>query len=404
MGEAVRVGDVNDREQLWPRADACIKCGLCVAACPVYRVAPAFAGPKGLGPEWYRRTLDGAAETDPSVEDCTFCQLCEAACPVGVPVAHLIARHKAHRPRPLRRQIRDFVLVRPHWVARLPFLAAAPPALARALDLSVRAARPRRQTAPRREPSVEPTPARGTVALYVDCYARGFDTGTVAAARDLLRGWGYAVRLVPRTAACCGAAAYAGGQPDVARRVAGDAARLLAADLDDAAALVTLNATCDATLRNEWPRYLGLSLAVPVVSWSDFAVANAPDAFWEQVKQSDLEVGATWLHSTCRGKVAGGGASLIRLAAQAGAGDARVLDLDCCGAAGSYAFKVEHEPVAFALGAQAKDQVAKTPDGVLVVDSGTCALHLAQMTGRPALHPAAWLWQRYRRARERTST
>lgn len=395
------MGGVNGMERFWPRADACIKCGLCVAACPVYRVDPAFSGPKALGPEWYRRALGGAAETDPAVEDCTFCQLCEAACPVGVPVAHLIARHKARHRRPLRRRIRDFVLVRPHWVARAPFLVALPPTLGRAVGLSPHVRRPRRQTAPSGPAPAASVATRATVALYVDCYARGFDPVTLAAARDLLHVWGFSARLVPRASACCGAAAYAGGQPEVARHVAEGCARTLAPELTDAAALVTLNATCDATLRDEWPVYLGLSVPVPVVSFAAFAIANAPAAFWEEVGWDGAGAEAVWLHTTCRGKVAGGGEALMHLANRAGAVEARLLDLDCCGAAGSYAFKAEHEHVAFALGSRAADSLAGTPGGVLVADSGTCALHLAQMTGRPALHPAVWLWQRYRRARER---
>lgn len=115
--------------QLFVSDDACLKCTLCVTACPVYRAEPLFPGPKVLGPEWHRAHLaDPALAAAAHVDDCTFCQLCEAACPADVPVAHLIARHKAARPAGLLRTMRDGVLARPHLVGRLPALArlAAP--------------------------------------------------------------------------------------------------------------------------------------------------------------------------------------------------------------------------------------------------------------------------------------
>lgn len=371
--------------------DACLKCTLCVAACPVYRVEPLFPGPKALGPEWQRAQMahpEMAAAAH--VDDCTFCQLCEAACPAGVPVAHLIARHKATRRAGVLTKVRDGVLARPHLVARAPALASLSGPLAPLAGLSRQARRPHARTfrgfSPRRSPG-----ARGTVALYVDCFTRAYDAPAADAAVRLLADWGFAAVPVPQDSSCCGAAAYAAGQPDTARAIATQAAERLNIPAG-ATALVTLNATCDGTLRDEWRTYFGLTLPLPVVPFAEFALDEAPAAFWDQLARPSAAPGV-FVHTTCRAKVSRGEGPLMELVRLAGGAPAERLDLECCGAAGSYAFKAEHEGVALRMGAAARQQVGGRP-GRLLVDSGTCALHLSQMTGLEAMHPARWLAER----------
>ena len=372
--------------------DACLKCSLCVTACPVYREDPQFPGPKVLGPEWHRAALalPGLTAAD-HVDDCTFCQLCEAACPADVPVAHLIAHHKASQAKSPVVRLRDAVLARPHLMARAPGLAGLGGPPARWVGLSVETRRPRPQ--PLRWPA-EPaaTGARGIVALFVDCFTRAYDGGAAEAASRLLKAWGYAVRWVPRESRCCGAAAYAAGQPATARRIAAATAEDLEVN-HGVQAIVTLNATCDGTLRDEWPRYFHQDVPAPVVPFAAFALAEAPPAFWDSLVASPS--GLVFVHTTCRAKVSQGEGALLALARRAGADVVERLDVECCGAAGSYAFKAEHHGVAQRLGRRAAGQVGGR-SGTLLVDSGTCALHLSQMTGLYAEHPARWLDQRRR--------
>ncbi len=379
--------------------DACLKCTLCVTACPVYVDDPNFPGPKALGPEWFRRHQAGHATTTDYVEDCTFCQLCEAACPVDVPVAHLIAEHKRLSDKPLRRRLRDYVLARPHWVARLPWATQVPPPVGRWVGLAEETQRPRVRSSPKTKlPGGAVGPTRGVVALFVDCYSRAFDHEVVDSAEALLRLWGYAVRRVPGVSRCCGAAAYAGGRPDTAQTIAREAEEQLDRDLTGVEALVTLNATCDGTLREEWPIYYGRKVRVPVVPFEEWALQHAPDGFWDRLTAFWATTTETvFTHSTCRAKAARGDGGLLALARRAGLAQAEPLDLACCGAAGSYAFKAEHAHTAQVMGSRAARQIGPRP-GVIIVDSGTCALHLEQITGRSARHPAYWLYAWYREA------
>jgi glycerol-3-phosphate dehydrogenase subunit C len=371
----------------WPNADACVKCHVCTTACPVFRVDTAFLGPKVLGPDWYRRALAGDVEPDPHVDDCTFCQLCEAACPVGVPIAHLIAAHKAQQRRPLRRRVRDFVFVRPHWLARLPALAQVTGSLGTAMGLSAHARRPRPRRLP---PGRRPKAGSRTVALFVDCFSRSYDPDPIVAAERLLAAIGYEVVRVPEEPACCGAAAYASGQPDTAQAIARTTAARLRLALAGVRALLTVNATCDGTLRDEWPAFFREPLPVPVLPVVEFLAREAPPGFFDRTVPDPTEV---FLHTTCRGKVARGVGAFAAWTKR-WAPQQEALDLACCGAAGSYAFKAEHEAVAMSLGHEAAAQVAGR-SGRLLVDSGPCALHLGQMTGLTTLHPVSWLYERW---------
>ena len=385
------------------QTDACLKCTLCVSACPVYRNDGDFPGPKALGPEWERRRAAGERVVMDHVDDCTFCQLCELACPVGVPIAHLIAEQKdrARSTRSAAVRLRDTILTHPEWVARAPRLSATPAPLSRLMRLSTISRRPRPRSATGGLPRTV-LESRGSVGLLVDCFDRGFDQETIAAARALLTAWGFDVSLAPKRSLCCGAAAYASGRVDQAKQQAGAMHDALSRDLPlGAVALVTLNATCDGTIDHEWHAYLGLEpLPIPVIPFDQFALDHAPKSFWEAIRAPEDPGGLSatvWTHTTCRGRRRGDGA-LMELAQHAGVGNIQPLLLECCGAAGSYAFKAEHDTTAHAMANEATAQIGGR-SGELWVDSGTCAIHLEQVAGVSARHPAHWLYRRWRHAR-----
>ncbi len=367
--------------------DSCIKCSLCVAACPVYEVDRTFAGPKALGPDWIRIYESGERVTDPTVEACTFCQLCEAACPVGVPVAHLIAKHKEAKTRSLAVRIRDYGLTHPDWLARLPEVTLLPKVLAKAALISTKPRWPRpdrsRWTA---------NGAGNSVGVWVDCYTRGFDGHVLAATLGLLDAWGFSGIPLPKRSACCGAAAMASGRLHGAKQAESSARSELPEISKKLAVLVTLNATCDATLRSEWQP----PLEFEIVPFVEFALAAAGDDFFDLLATARGEANV-YAHATCRSQVARGPGAMAELCKRSGI-EAIPLDASCCGAAGSYAFKREHEKISRTLGSLATATIAGSSSSTVLVDSGPCALHLADLSGARVLHPAVWLYQRFNEA------
>lgn len=373
--------------------DACIKCSLCVTACPVYRVDPRFPGPKALGPDWYRRHQAGEVKAMEHVSDCTFCQLCENACPVDVPIAHLIAEHKHVASESPRLALRDYLLTHPQWLAMAPSLVKVPKQLGIPLGISASTQWPvpspiqrtnRHRYRVRRQQAL-PMPQ---VGIFVDCFTRGFDSETFAAASAVLVELGYATVALPAASHCCGAAAYASGLLGEAERSARRTHRAIRRVSVGLEAVVTLNATCDDTLRVEWPRYFGLHLSTPIVPFVDFVLDKASPGFFEQLRRGSVDE-VIYTHATCRSKVARGEGSLFALMERASDHAPEILAISCCGAAGSYAFKAEHTKVARALGGHARE-VMGAP-GVILTDSGTCAIHLQELTGSETLHPARWL-------------
>lgn len=381
----------------WVDNDTCVKCSLCVSACPVYRQDVEFLGPKTLGPDWFRVYQEGARSALSHVDDCTFCQLCEAACPAGVPIAHMIAWQKTLQPKPLRRRIRDRMLTKPHKLSRMRGATRVVPSfMGRFIGLSSNAWRVGQRSGLKisQEPFFPLVKGRGTIGLFLDCYTRAFDQHAVEAARYLMELWGYEVKTVPRKSLCCGAAAYAGGDPEQASRTAQEMAKAVDEQCVEYDGLVTLNATCDGTLRDEWPKYFDLTVRAPVRTFDEMAW-DAPQEFWDVIASTRDNCRQTVVHTTCRGKVERGEGALLALAKRAGITETKALDLACCGAGGSYAFKLEHEGVARDMARQSLEQMTDPATCDLWVDSGPCAAHLEQHTGVVAHHPAVWLWQRW---------
>ncbi|HEY7697854.1 MAG TPA: (Fe-S)-binding protein, partial [Vicinamibacteria bacterium] len=79
---------------LYEKTLACIHCGLCLPACPAYRVDPRESiAPRG---QVYniRAVLEGRLELTSALADeiyeCLACRGCESVCPSGVPVGSIV--------------------------------------------------------------------------------------------------------------------------------------------------------------------------------------------------------------------------------------------------------------------------------------------------------------------------
>ena len=75
--------------------DQCIKCNICVSACPVSAVTDLFPGPKYTGPQAGRFRAAAQASPDRSVDYCSGCRVCNMVCPNGVKIAEINARARA---------------------------------------------------------------------------------------------------------------------------------------------------------------------------------------------------------------------------------------------------------------------------------------------------------------------
>ncbi len=225
------------------RLGTCIRCGLCLPACPTYDLfRTEMAGPRGRialmrGVAEERAPLDGAVRRH--LDLCLGCRACETACPSGVEYGVLLEETRAaiesrRRHGPFERITRWLALRRLlpsptglRWLARLargpqlfgiPRLVAAlgPARLGRLAALLPPI---RRRRLSYRKPFPPSGKRRGIVALFHGCVQDAFLHQINAATIRVLQQNGYEVH-VPRGQTCCGAAALHLGEADLARELA----------------------------------------------------------------------------------------------------------------------------------------------------------------------------------------
>ena len=256
----------------------CVHCGLCLPACPTYRIT----GRETSSPRGRLYLMRGAAEGEIPLGDvlveeaylCLGCRACETACPSGVEFGAILEEARAAVegadlrkgwPKRIERWALEEVLPRPRRLhllvgllglvqrLRLDRVATAllPAPLREAYELAP-AIPPARERA--RLPSLVPAEGepRGRVALFEGCIMPElFGRVNLATARVLARN-GFEV-LVPREQGCCGALHAHSGEMGLAR----DLARRNLAAFDPARvdAIVVNSAGCSAVLR-ELERWL----------------------------------------------------------------------------------------------------------------------------------------------------
>jgi glycolate oxidase iron-sulfur subunit len=223
--------------------DRCIHCGLCLNACPTYRVfRTEMDGPRGRI-DLIRAAADGRIEVGEvfsrHLELCLQCRSCESACPSGVEYGSLVgaaaaAIHASRPPGPLGRLVRRLLLQylipfpwRLRLLARMLALYQAsglarlvrpllPRNLAR-LEALLPPTRFARQPLPETIPAAGP--ARGRVIFFHGCLQDAFlEQVNLATIRVLTRN-GFEVR-VPRGQTCCAALPAHLGEEEVSRALA----------------------------------------------------------------------------------------------------------------------------------------------------------------------------------------
>lgn len=389
-------------------ADQCVLCGLCLPACPTYRVARIEAeSPRGrivLARALATGALAPTAAALTHLDQCLGCLSCERACPSGVQYGSLIDQHR-HRtaappdrlqrflyaliaqPRrlqwlahlsqglrlsywlsPLARRLAGTRAGLARWLARIPPL----PTVAGLAPLPMR-------------PSIDGN-ERGRVGLFPGCVASAFDRDTHAAARTLLAALGYRV-VEPTAQGCCGALPQHAGHADIAETLArATREAFVAAGVDTV--LVSASG-CYGTLRD-------LAFADSGIVVREIVEFLAKDMDSGTLSFAPLPLKAA-LHRPCsldnRVRAPAAARTLLQHIPQL-----EISDLPpeprCCGAGGTNFLR--HPDIADPLRDERLDQVdALGPDLLLTSNIG-CRLHLAdglRARGRhiEVLHPITLL-------------
>ena len=377
---------------------SCVHCGICLPACPTYRVlGEEMDSPRGrvyLMRAVAEGRLDVTETYTHHLDLCLGCRACETACPAGVPFGSLLETARAdiegHGARPLGRRLLEAFLfgVFPHphrlaivlgllrryrrWgiqaLVRRSGLLRRFPRLA-AMDALL-------QDVPRTDAALpEFLAARGRtlgrVALLTGCVQRHLFADVNRDTMRLLSLAGWDV-VAPRGQGCCGALELHAGRLEAFRARARALAAAFPADVDW---VVTNAAGCGSALR-DYGHWVGEDAAASRVA------ARTRDVT-ELLAEADLPLGSLPLTATYHDPCHLAHGQRVRSAPRALLGripDLRLVPLAdselCCGSAG--VFNLLEPEMADRLLALKIARIAETGARTVVTGNPGCLMQIAR--------------------------
>jgi glycolate oxidase iron-sulfur subunit len=249
---------LNDA-QLLQQADRCVKCGLCLAVCPTYRLLRQEAdSPRGRI-SLIQALLQGELGPEQGLEThlrrCLHCLNCQKACPSGVEYNRIIDAGLAKLPaRDQGRLHRLATWPRLPWARALPALLGTVPLHRLARRLTYGTWRRSLELLPDNLSSDNPGPFDDSspFALFTGCITSITDNKTLTAFTRICHQLSLPISL-PKTQGCCGAMHQHSGLTDIGEAMQ----RQNAQAFIDADIIVSLSSGCGAQLRQHFgPRLM----------------------------------------------------------------------------------------------------------------------------------------------------
>ncbi|MDP8224086.1 MAG: anaerobic glycerol-3-phosphate dehydrogenase subunit C [Candidatus Lernaella stagnicola] len=381
--------------------DACIKCTVCVTACPVAQATDAFPGPKQAGPDAQRFRGRGEAVEGDWINLCTGCHRCQVACPADIPIAEINIfakqRYAAARGRDLPTHlltnafrfmplgshlaflINPFLKMRwSRWLAEKLF------GISRHAPMPLFARR-RFATEARR---YQGHPAKRKVAYFYGCFTDSNDPGVGRAVLRVLEAAGVEVVIPEQT--CCGAALIGGGNLAAAKKQNEKNMVSLRRALDEGCeAIVVGSPSCTLALAQETAALLGVEAADVQSKVLDlFTYLKQLDDLGElRLSLKPLPQFAAF-HEACHLTALGHGANAPVILSRIPEFEIRTLDAGCCGLAGTFGLKHKTADLAVTIGQEVRERVAQWKPDVVLSECEGCRMQITHLTGVPAKHPA----------------
>ena len=416
-------------------AERCVGVGRCRrddagAMCPSYRATRderhSTRGRAKLLVELFQGDATPATWRNPDVRDaldlCLSCKACAVDCPTGVDMAaykaEFLSHHYARRVRP--RGMYAMALL--PWIARAATRAPRPvnallaahglgSGVRRLAGITTRRPAPRFAARSFRRGASATTrrddPA-GTVVVWPDTFTDAFRPDVAEDVVAVLEATGERV-AVPSAWACCGRPLYDAGMLGLARRTLTRLLDVLEPWTSRGIPVVVPEPSCLAAFRDELPALLAddpraAVLASLARSLSEhLLMAGRLDATPRDARAGTAGAvpARAVIHPHCHSRAIGGPRADRALLERLGI-MAEVLDAGCCGLAGSFGFRAEHEPISRQIGEEqwlpkvraALDSGAETSEGSngatpLLVDGISCQMQLDELSDLPSTSLAA---------------
>ena len=242
----------------------------------------------------------------------------------------------------------------------------------------------------RRIPAQARSVRRGEpVILWADTFTNYFRPAAALAAVEVLEAAGCRVSL-PQERLCCGRPYYDFGMLDAAKAALERILQSLGASIYGGTPVIGLEPSCVAVFRDELAKLFPDDERAARLAKQTFTLAE----YLERIEWSPPDRGAgprprALVHGHCHQKAVLGMHSELNLLAAAGF-DAEVPDAGCCGMAGSFGFKPEHQAASRKLAESALMPAVRAAahDTVIVANGFSCREQIEQMSGRSTVHLA----------------
>ena len=350
-------------------------------------------------------------EVREALELCLGCKGCALDCPTHVDMATYKSEFLAHYYAARRRPAADRALGALPRLARLASylprtanVLAGDNVLGRAAKRAtgITATRPaplfagtafrRSPVARRRAADAASLDAAGgaPVVVWPDTFTNAFRPGILHDTVAVLEAGGERV-VVPRQWACCGRTLYDSGMLDQARATLRRLLDVLTPYVDAGCDVVVPEPSCLAAFRDELPKLLAddpraARLAGAARSLAEHLLgSSALEALVRAAPPLPDGTGTVLVQPHCHGRAIGTPAADRQVLARLGY-DARLLDAGCCGLAGAFGYKAEHDEVSREIAQQwwIPRLAAQAGSAPVVLDGFSCSIQLEHLD--PARH------------------
>ncbi|MCB8945013.1 MAG: anaerobic glycerol-3-phosphate dehydrogenase subunit C [Ardenticatenaceae bacterium] len=392
--------------------DRCIKCNICVSACPVTAVTDLFPGPKYEAPQAGRFRQNEQETPDHSVDYCSGCRVCNMVCPTGVRIAEINARARgdmvAQRKVSVRDKLRNNLLGRPELLGRVgqPLATLANVTLQsklgswlaeKTLGIARNAPMPsfsRRKFSHWLKQHKPPTNATRKVVYFHGCSTEYYEPRVGRAAVHVLEANGFEVLIPPQN--CCGLPLLSNGEFAAARAYHQSNIDKLLDYVKSGYVIVGTSTSCTLTLKEEAPELLDFYseeaqlLAANTYDINEFLLLLHDEG---ELRTDGLRPIPLTLpyHPPCQyraHRIGRPAVDLLDLIPELKIIESQVA---CCGVAGTYGYKQEKYEIAMAVGRPLFDFIHETKAPFSVCDSETCRWQITRATHLPSVHPVELL-------------
>ncbi|MBU6515193.1 MAG: FAD-binding oxidoreductase [Acidobacteriota bacterium] len=389
--------------------ERCVGVGKCRSdgagvMCPSYRVTreekhSTRGRAKLLGELFQGATIPATWKSDEvfdALDLCLSCKGCASDCPTHVDMATYKSEFLSHYYRGRLRPRATYALSLLPWsgrvASRVPRLANAllQNPLSRGVMMRVAGLSTLRRApvfarrSARRDPSVR---RRGddlaaSVVVWPDTFSDLFSPERVRTSVEVLEFAGERV-AIPRRWACCGRTLYDAGMLDRARASASRVLDVLSPYLEKGVPVVVVEPSCLAAFRDEFVGLLAHDPRAARLASLSRSLAEHLDTL-EWSPPDPVSRGRVSVHPHCHQRATGGSGAEANVLTRLGYA-VDVLDLGCCGLAGSFGYERHHDELSREI---ARDRflpglAAAAEKGPLLLDGFSCELqahHLSDLT------------------------